>query len=342
MKFTYIRQLYRKSRLVESPDNTAYSRYLLISRRVRKEKIMNVKDIVRHWNLDVSTVIEIKSTLWELDKRYILKCVSDQHIILKLNIYVELKALGIPVPEIIQTNDNQVFFRDESNYYFIYRKIEGTHIDAKTFIETPQIATNVGTVIGNLHLAFNDLEHQSSFENANLVDEMNGWIRENITKLPEERYAYKYFDTCVDKLTAIYDTLNRQIIHRDLHLENLLFMDDKVTGYIDFDLTQINVRIFDIAYFLINFMVGKTDDPVYIEKWKEAVAHFLKGYQQVNALSTFELHAIHTMMCCIELLFVAFFHQYDNEDFSRGAEECLVWLVQNEHALAACFEGSVF
>jgi len=291
---------------------------------------MTTNDIIRKWNLDVSNLVEIKSHVWSLDEKYIMKCVDNENTIQKLGTYIELKKSGIPVPEIIPTIDHQVFFKVENQYYFIYRKVEGRHIDEKTFIDLPQVAYNVGRVIGRLHLAFNELDNTSDFEEVSLVEEMNGWIRKSITELPSERYSYKVFDECVDQLIEVYDTLNRQVIHRDLHLENLLFMDDKVTGYIDFDLTQINVRIFDIAYFLINFMVGKTEDKLYIEKWKQAVSDFLQGYQELNQLSTVELNALHTMMCCIELLFVAFFHNMGNEEFSTGAEQCLKWLVQNE------------
>lgn len=44
-----------------------------------------------------------------------------------------------------------------------------------------------------------------------------------------------------------YKTLPRQLIHRDMHTSNLLYRNG-MFSYIDFDMSQRNVRIFDIVY----------------------------------------------------------------------------------------------
>lgn len=44
-----------------------------------------------------------------------------------------------------------------------------------------------------------------------------------------------------------YKTLPRQLIHRDMHTSNLLYRNG-MFSFIDFDMSQRNVRIFDIVY----------------------------------------------------------------------------------------------
>ncbi len=36
--------------------------------------------------------------------------------------------------------------------------------------------------------------------------------------------------------------LPRQIIHRDMHLSNVIFKDDKLEGFIDFEILENNVK----------------------------------------------------------------------------------------------------
>lgn len=99
------------------------------------------------------------------------------------------------------------------------------------------------------------------------------------------------------ELEPIYDNLERHLIHRDMHLGNLLFIDRQVSGYIDFDLTQINARIFDIAYLLAGWLVEKTHDIDYMEGWKKTVRNLIEGYQEEQALYNLEISSLSIMMC---------------------------------------------
>ena len=45
--------------------------------------------------------------------------------------------------------------------------------------------------------------------------------------------------------TAFKETVHplpRQIIHRDMHLSNVIFKDDKLEGFIDFEILENNVK----------------------------------------------------------------------------------------------------
>ncbi|OOM81514.1 homoserine kinase [Clostridium puniceum] len=95
---------------------------------------------------------------------------------------------------------------------------------------------------------------------------MSGWISDTL-----EANDYKYlknidFEKNLDKLNRCYNKLQRQLIHRDLHLGNFLFNNCEFSGYIDFDLSQKNIRIFDICYFLLRLLIDHKKNSEHIDK----------------------------------------------------------------------------
>jgi homoserine kinase type II len=79
-----------------------------------------------------------------------------------------------------------------------------------------------------------------------------------------------------------YNELPRLVIHGDYHPENLMFLNEEVSGVFDFGGAKVDVRIFDIAYAIVYFCVGwkgEDDGKPDLEK----VALFLKSYQRYFA-----------------------------------------------------------
>ena len=105
----------------------------------------------------------------------------------------------------------------------------------------------------------------------------------------------------------MYDCLPKQLIHRDVHWGNFLFFEGNLSGYIDFDLSQRNIRIFDICYFLAGLLAEETDDAFTKEDWLEWVKSLIDGYESVISLSPEEKSAIPCVMECIEILCTAYF-----------------------------------
>ena len=52
-----------------------------------------------------------------------------------------------------------------------------------------------------------------------------------------------------------------------MHFGNFLFQEGSFSGYIDFDLSQKNIRIFDLCYFLAGLLAE--------EPWEEYTFAFL-------------------------------------------------------------------
>lgn len=111
-------------------------------------------------------------------------------------------------------------------------------------------------------------------------------------------------------------------------MDNLIFSDDKLAGYIDFDISKDDVRVFDLAYFAVGILAQCLNDEK-LALWQPFYQTLIEGYQSVDLLDPVEEKNIWLMMEAIEALFVAYFSKTKNEDLARGADETLKWLVDN-------------
>lgn len=126
------------------------------------------------------------------------------------------------------------------------------------------------------------------------------------------------YESTVSRLADIYAELPVQLIHRDIHFGNFLFADGSFSGYIDFDLSQRNIRVFDICYFLLGLLSRQEELEITEEKWLEYLRDVFQGYERVLTLSQTEKRAVPYVMECIELLFTAYFEGVGD---SLGAED---------------------
>ena len=96
------------------------------------------------------------------------------------------------------------------------------------------------------------------------------------------------------------------MIHRDVHFGNFLFDHGEFSGYIDFDLSQKNIRIFDICYFLTGLLSSQIGSSLDTEEWLRIVKDAAAGYEKWIPLLPEEKRAFPYVMENIELLFAAY------------------------------------
>ena len=83
-----------------------------------------------------------------------------------------------------------------------------------------------------------------------------------------------------------------EVQKRDVHFGNFLFEGEQFCGYIDFDLSQRNIRIFDLCYFLLGLLCEEETLKVTKEKWFQVLKQVFRGYMEVNELFPQELQAV--------------------------------------------------
>lgn len=67
-------------------------------------------------------------------------------------------------------------------------------------------------------------------------------------------------------------------------------------------------------------LLGQKNLTAIKDKWLTFVNQFFRGYESITVLEEVEKEALHLMMQCIELLFVAFWERQANQE---GTEETI-------------------
>ena len=270
-----------------------------------------IAGIIRNWDIEVCEAVQIYDTAWQIGDKCILKIYDDVNMLERnIKILSILGDMNIPIGRLILTRENTAFAKDDRYYYILSEKLNGSHIVSLQQIQ--DIGVEMGRIIAKLHMAFKECENRGEFWNNSLLAEMQGWIRnafcENDWKYIEE----KKFEETVEQLALLYDNLPVQLIHRDVHFGNFLFNEGKFSGYIDFDLSQRNVRIFDLCYFVLGLLSEEEQIDITNEEWFVIVRDVFDGYNQKIPLLADELKAIPYVMKSIELLFAAWYLGQNN------------------------------
>ena len=294
--------------------------------------------ILANWGIECHTIEQIYASAWRIDDNFILKSGKDIDS-LRRHIAITdcLRRFNIPVAEIVPTLIKDAFLVSDGHYYVLSRRLPGKHIERIFDQDYCLIARKSGEVIANLHRALLDVQQVLKCWDNNLLSEMQGWIKEFFDASGYQLISRQEFEALRHRLEGLSDLLPKQLIHRDLHFGNLLFEDGDVSGYIDFDLSQINYRIFDICYFALGLLIEGFSCEDKCDKWFQMLRNIVQGYESKTMLTCAEKQAAVCVMECIELLFTAYFSQNSNHTLAENAANMFHWIQKNENKIEALF-----
>lgn len=294
-----------------------------------KESINNV---VANWGLTSVEVKQIYDTAWQIGEDYILK-VYDNLSKLERNLKMiqALQKKDIPVGRIICNKENESYVTEGEHYYFLAEKLQGSNI--VNLEENTTIGIIMGETIADLHEAFKECEKEEGLWNNSLLEEMKGWVRAAFEKNDWKYVSQEMYDNIVNALEKHYDELPVQLIHRDVHFGNFLFDKEKFSGYVDFDLSQRNIRIFDLCYFLLGLLSEEEKFEITESQWFDCVTDVFTGYEKKLVLSNTEKEMISCVMECIELLFVAYFVKINDIACAENALKIFGFVKCNEERI---------
>ncbi|MBI9014804.1 MAG: phosphotransferase [Clostridiales bacterium] len=288
-----------------------------------------VNEILKNWNID-SVAVQIHHSAWSINNEYVLKEYSDENSLNRnIGMIKTLYKANIPVPEVISLPSGEDYYTSSDKQYMLTTQLKG-----KNNIDLNQCDADwfyrFGTIIGELHLAFRECQKDMSFWNNSMLEEMKGWVSKTIVEFKPKYLAKKDVDESIDQLSRVFHILPKQLIHRDIHLGNFLFDEQEFSGYIDFDLSQSNIRIFDICYFLLGILSEGNNTRVNSEDWLKILKEVVNGYDSKLTLSQEERESVPCVMKNIELLFVAYFLSVDDEKMAEDAAKLFAFVKDNE------------
>jgi Ser/Thr protein kinase RdoA (MazF antagonist) len=307
---------------------------------ITKEDYMRIThkkaaQILKNWNLcdEMITDIYCESTgnrnenAFYVGDRYVLKFTANAG---KLKKHIEVsKALAnigllsaVPIP----TGDGSDYVTEGEVYFYLTRRLPGTQMVSRRFGEGD--GRFVGEIIGQLHLALASIE--DCISEADLLGTVRDWA------LPKAKEAMGLSDAfCrdyLDTFSRLYPALPRQIIHRDPNPGNIICAEDQ-WGFIDFELSERNVRIYDPCYAataVLSETFGESND-----KWLDIFRDIICGYDSVAKLSEAEQKAIPYVILANQFVCVAWFSEQDKyREIFETNRKMTLWLIEKFEALS--------
>lgn len=296
-----------------------------------------IEKIINEWDIEEKDVKQIYDSAWQIGERFVLKTYKDVNMLQRnIKILTILEDMGIPVGGIILTRDKKTYVMDNEYYYILTNKLSGSNIT--NIHKDTAIALEMGRVLARLHTAFKECETQDEFWDNSLLKEMNGWVKSVFVKNRWKYIDESEYDILIGRLEKLYDKLPVQLIHRDVHLGNFLFDNGKFSGYIDFDLSQRNIRIFDLCYFMLGLLSEEELLDISEKQWFDILKHFFAGYEKEHKLMPEEKQAVPYVMKAIELLFAAWFVEQKDIKCAEDALKIYQFIEKNlERILKAIF-----
>ncbi|MBE5958930.1 MAG: hypothetical protein E7254_08750 [Lachnospiraceae bacterium] len=307
-------------------------RIVLEERKKSEMEKLHVYDVLKKYDTE-GEVKQIYTSAWEVAGEYVLKKYENKKEL--VNNIKMLTALGkekIPVPQIIKNAEQKDYVEEEKQYWILTTKLKGSNIvnmascDKEWFVQ-------MGRIIANLHKAFNKCEAEIEYWNNSLLGEMESWVSDNLFKKELDYISREDIVNTIDELKKVDKELPRNLIHRDVHLGNFLFDKGKFSGYIDFDLSQKSIRIFDLCYFLLGLLLEEEENKVSEERWFEIVRYIVNGYDSEMRLSEVEKYSIPVVMKNIELLFVGYFIGEKDEVAAIESAKLFYFVKDNEEKI---------
>ena len=283
---------------------------------LQKEEHMTVTHkkaalILKHWNLDSEIITDIyyegtgnkNDSACYVGEEFVLKYTANLGKLKNhMDVSKAIESIGLLAAVLVETADGQEYVQDGELYFYLTKRLPGKQMVSHSFGEGD--GRFVGEIIGQLHLALSKVD--ACISDADLLSTVRDWAlpkAKEAISLPDG-FCKEYLNT----FAALYPKLPRQIIHRDPNPGNIICADDQ-WGFIDFDLSERNVRIYDPCYAataVLSECFGKDD-----EKWMEMYRNIICGYDSVAHLTDDERKAVPYVILANQLVCVAWFAGQD-------------------------------
>ena len=195
-------------------------------------------------------------------------------------------------------------------------------------------ARYLGEIIGQLHLILQKQDKEVICNEPNLYESIRDWA------IPETKkymtIPNSFYDDYLENFEKLYVCLPKHIIHRDPNPSNIIMKDGRLAGFIDFELSERNVRIFDPCYAATAILSESfaENDCDKLQKWLAIFKNIITGYDSVCKLSDEEKQAIPYVIYSIQMICIAYFSSMDKYvDLSIVNQKMLMWFLDNKDIL---------
>ena len=295
---------------------------------LQEEHIMvsktKIQKILSNWNLQNSTVKSIinentgkqSENSYYIGDGYVMKYSTNFAVIKKSTLF----------SKVVKLNNGDDYLQYGELYFIVTKRIYGNQLKCVDIFNDTSIALTIGENIAKLHnkLKFYDID---DFEQANIYDDCIN----NLNKVKKvANLSNELCEKYKNEFGKLINKLPTQPIHRDINPSNMIFAGKEFKGFVDFDLTEVSVRIFDICYCATAILSECFNNQINFEVWQKILNNLIKGYNRIDKLSEYEIEAIPYVIYSIEIICIAYFRKYDKfEELTERNISMLKWLIEN-------------
>lgn len=211
----------------------------------------------------------------------------------------------LAAPIILTTAGEEVYHMQDVDFLLLGRT-HGQPVNAAALLEQPSSAHALGEGLARLHAALRTCDETLCCRE-DFAATLRDWA------IPTARAAMvpvpAWLNSFSSQAEAAFAGLPQQIVHRDPNPDNLLMENGRVVGFLDFDLTRILPRIFDLGYAATGILSVTYPQASEEQRLRffDVVHAICQGYSAVSPLTQAELAAIPCMVLGIQLTCVAAF-----------------------------------
>lgn len=312
----------------------------------KEEHIMlthkKIAEILKHWGLQSESIKDIyyeetgerHENAYYIGDKYVIKATANLGDLKKqISLTDAISSAGLYVADVVKTINNEEYITDGEYYFILTERLDGSQIKpAKVYSDVyASNARFIGEIIGQLHLVLKNVD--AVVNDVDIFSDVVNWA------MPKIKESVDLSDSLCDEYVVnfgeLYPKLPKQIIHRDPNPGNIITCDDK-WGFIDFELSEKNVRIFDPCY-AATAILSETfagDDENKLEKWIDIYKEIVFGYDSIVKLSDDEFKAVPYVLLSNQLIATAWFADQEKyKDIYETNIKITRWIVNNFNKL---------
>ena len=308
----------------------------------KEEHIMvshkKIKEVLQNWGLENEKLTDVvyaetgnvSESACYVGDNYIIKFSPNLGNVEKhISLSQAIESVGLSTATPIKTVEGKFVVASEDLYFYVTKRLEGKQLMASTmyFEDYMPKARFIGEIVGQLSVALSKVEVITN--QANIFKRAKEWA---IPALVGKVDMPKSFVEMYEKeFGERYESLPQQIIHRDPNPGNIILCGDN-WGFLDFDLSERNIRIFDPCYAATailseSFEANNTDK---LKKWIMIYKNILYGYDEVVKLSDDEWKVIPCVVITNQLISTAWFSEQEKyRELYETNKKMTEWMLHN-------------
>ncbi|NLM61133.1 MAG: helix-turn-helix domain-containing protein [Clostridiales bacterium] len=309
----------------------------------------DLQKILENWDIERGLPIEdiyimdgsrVSGNVWKVGTDYVLKTGDREKLLKNLKVAKALSRQGftsqLPVPA--RTGAE---YLDGQEIFILSYGLKGNPLPKSDRFGDSRVGFGMkyGKSIARLHEALKDIQSEVMPDEVDLYKHVTEWALPNVR---QQNLQWNmglddgFFTDYIETFGNLFDSLPKQLIHRDPNPSNILFADGEVTGFIDFDLSEVNVRLWDPCYCATGILCESS--PEVYDKWLDILGGILRGYDSESKLTAEEKQAVFYVICSIQMICVAFFESRDEfKELAKTNREMLKFIVSKKDDIMNIF-----